>query len=332
MRKSMSPWRFGLLLAAGIALLGSAGCNKDAPDPAISAPAAPAASTTVITPTPTVIVREVAKPTKGKRAKAPPRNAKPSNAVRFDQRVKWKSNPKSKAVFAVDDGLVWLVDPDSGWPYTIDRSGVVYTADAETGEVYSLGPLSDWEGDAPYFFGYWDYDDGAYVFEDYEAYEALYVDQAVEEYAYEQAYDEVWEYEDYFESEEFAASTIEWEAAELEAEAIANEEYELAKGEAELADAEAAVAEANAAEYDTSDAKALAADQAQVGADDALEAAERDAEAADAEAAEAEAEAAAAEAHEAAANEVDGDDGGEIDASDEGDDSGDDAGVEGDEE
>ncbi len=325
MRKSMSPLRVGLLLGIAMALLGIAGCNKDSPETVAST--APAAgmptATTVITPPPPVIVREVARPSKGKRANAPPRNAKRSDAVQFDKQVKWKSNPKSRAVFAVDDGLVWFVEPETGWPYTIDRRGIIYTADAETGEVYSLGQLSDWEGDAPYFFEYWDYDDGAYVFEDYEAYEALYVDQAIEDYAYEQAYDEVWEYEDYFESEEFAANTIEWEAAELEAEALANEEFELAKGEAELADAEAVVAEANGAEYDTSDAKALAADHAKVAADDAAEATAAEEEAADAEAADAEAadavaaDADAAEADQAATDEALSDDGGADDAGEE---------------
>lgn len=243
MRESSSPRRVGLLLGAAIALIGSAGCSKDAPEPVVTANASPAAITTVITPAPKVIVREVAKPTRGKRAKAPPRNAKPSNEVHFDKSVQWKSNPQSKAVFAVDDGLVWFVDPDSGWPYTIDRRGVVYTADASTGETYSLGSMADWEGDAPYFFEYWDAGEGGYEFEDYAAYEALYTNESVEQYAYDEAYEEVWEYEDYFESAEFAQRTIEIQAAEYEAAAIAEAEYEEAKADAEYADAKAAVGE-----------------------------------------------------------------------------------------
>ena len=151
----------------------------------------------------------VAKPVKTQRAKSPPAGATPTTALRIDKSIKWKTDPKSHAVFAVGENKqLWFMDPTTGWPYTIDAKGNVYTSDPSTGSVYSLGKLSKWSGPAPYFFTLWDYADGGYRVPTMNTYVTIYTDNSAPVYTYDTAYNEVWEYQDYFSSEEFTEETV----------------------------------------------------------------------------------------------------------------------------
>jgi hypothetical protein len=203
MRTHTGRWKPALTFGLGIAVIGTLGmgCGQSpdalaAPEPAIVAAAAVAA--------PKAVAHAVAKPAKGHRAKAPPAGAKPSTALRFAKGAKWKADPKTHAVFAVDGRQVWFLDPDTGWPYTIDAHGVVYTSDPLTGSVYDLGRLSAWRAPALYFFDYWDRTGGSYALTGYDTYTTLYADDSYSTYTYDDAYDEVWEENDaYFASDDF---------------------------------------------------------------------------------------------------------------------------------
>jgi len=177
---------FGLMF--GLSALGAAG----------AAGPAPAKSTT-----------HVAKPVKSGRAKSPPAGAKLLARLRFNTSIKWKTDPKSHSVFAVGEHKeLWFIDPTSGWPYTINAKGYVYTADPSTGSIYGLGKLSKWVGPAPYFFTLWDYADGKYRVPTFNTYLTIYDDSAAPVYTYDTAYTEVWDYQEYFNSEEFSEETV----------------------------------------------------------------------------------------------------------------------------
>lgn len=267
---------------------------------------------------------KVATPAKVERAKAPPPGAKASSGLVFDKSVKWKTDPKSHSVFAViGNDQLWFIDPTSGWPYSVDKRGYVFTANPWTGAVYDLGRLSSWVGDALYFFGFWDFTDGNYRVSDFNIYNTIYVDTSLGFYDYDVAYSEVWEYNEYFVSTEFSETTIQTDyydqvAAEAE---VAAAEADVAEAEAAVAEADAASAEADATAAEAeaasaeADAKSAEADAAEAEADAA--AAEADADASQADADASEADAAASEAGDAASDADNGDEAEEAD--DEGD-------------
>jgi hypothetical protein len=160
-------------------------------------------------PAPAKSTTHVAKPVKSGRAKSPPAGAKLLAKLHFNTSIKWKTDPKSHSVFAVGEHKeLWFIDPTSGWPYTINAKGYVYTADPTTGSIYGLGKLSKWVGPAPYFFTLWDYVDGSYRVPAFKTYLTIYDDSAAPVYTYDTAYTEVWEYQDYFSSEEFSEETV----------------------------------------------------------------------------------------------------------------------------
>ena len=247
------------------------------------------------------VAKKVVRPSKAARAKAPPKGSKISKALAFNKTMKWKTDAKSHSVFALGPNKqLWFLDPGTGWPYTIDARGNIYTADPLSGIVYDLGRLSTWAGDALYFFDYWDFSNGGYTVPSMDVYVTIYDNPTAEVYSYETAYTEVWEYDEYFESEEFVNETVDVEYYEDDG-----------HDEADAANAEldAASHEADAAEHE--------ADAAEHEADAAENAANAAADEAEADAAEHEADAAAdeADAAEDAAN----------DARDEADDAEDDA-------
>ncbi len=123
----MSVLAVGIGLALGVATLAGA--------PTALVSSAEAASSGV--------KKSLEKPVRSKRAAVPPRGAMPSTALKLDRGLTWKSDPKTHSVFAVaSDQQLWFIDPATGWPYTIDRRGEVFTADPFNGAVYSLGRLS----------------------------------------------------------------------------------------------------------------------------------------------------------------------------------------------
>ena len=212
------------------------------------------------------VTKHVAKPIQGKRATAAPQGAKQSSALKFNKAMQWKTNPGSHSVFAVGDNkLLWFMDPTTGWPYTIDARGIVYTADPLTGVVYDLGRLSSWAGDALYFFALWDFVDGSYRIPTLDTYVNIYVDSSYSYYAYDLAYAEVWEYQEYFVSDDFADDTIDLEYDED----LAAAEDDLAAAQASADEAEAAADEADAAADEADAAADAAADEADAAADEA---------------------------------------------------------------
>jgi hypothetical protein len=235
------------------------------------------------------VAKKVVRPSKAARAKAPPKGSKVSKALAFNKTMKWKTDAKSHSVFALGPNKqLWFLDPGTGWPYTIDARGNIYTADPLSGLVYDLGRLSTWAGDALYFFDYWDFSNGSYTVPSMDVYVTIYDNPKAEVYSYETAYTEVWEYDEYFESEEFVNETVDVEyyeddghdevdAANAENDADAAEhEANVAEHEADAAEHEADAAEADAAQ-DEADAAADEADDAandaQDEADDAEDAA-----------------------------------------------------------
>jgi len=176
----------------------------------------------------------VAKPVKTQRAKAPPAGAMLTSALHLDKSIKWKADPKSHSVFAVDEHRqLWFMDPTTGWPYTIDAKGYVYTADPASGAVYNLGKLSKWSRPAPYFFTLWSYSDGGYRVPTMDTYVTIYTDNSSPAYSYDSAYSEVWEYQDYFSSEQFTEETVDTteETTTEESSEATTEEHETSTSE-----------------------------------------------------------------------------------------------------
>lgn len=155
--------------------------------------------------------RGVARPSKAAGiATAPPQGAQPSQALSFNTALRWKRDPKTHTVFAVDPNQqLWFIEPSSGWPYTIDRRGVVYTANAITGSVYVVNTLSMWLGPWPYFFANWSYVNGFYVVPGFGSYISIYNDSSVTNFSYSETYTEIWEQNQaYFDSEAFGSEVI----------------------------------------------------------------------------------------------------------------------------
>lgn len=166
-------------------------------------------------PEPKFASRELAKPRKAAEiAGAPPQGSKPSNALLFDKSLRWKSDPKTHSVFAIDSNQqIWFIDPNSGWPYTIDRKGVVYTANARTGNVYIVNTITNWSAPWPYFFRYWSYSNGFYVVPAYGTYAAIYSDSSINSFTYNESYTLIWEENtNYFDSEAFNAESFSQES------------------------------------------------------------------------------------------------------------------------
>jgi hypothetical protein len=147
------------------------------------------------------------------RVAAPVRNARwdraPRGAVRvyhrrFDPRWQWRSAPRHRVVYTYFRGDVWFLDPTTGWAYSVDRYGIVYTADPYRGTVYSLGPLTRWTADLLYFFDFYHFDRGYWYLDEYDYFVDLWEDRRrYDYYTYDTAYSTVWTWEPYFSSPVF---------------------------------------------------------------------------------------------------------------------------------
>lgn len=148
-------------------------------------------------------------------AKEPPTGAKPTQAIRFTTSLQWKTNPSTRTVFAIDaDRRVWFIEPTSGWPYTLDGRGIVYTANALNGTVYSLGSLALWTGTVPYFFQNWALAGGIYTMASFDLYLSIYTNTAIDFFAYTDTYTEIWQYQNYFESSAFSAQSMSFDSSD----------------------------------------------------------------------------------------------------------------------
>lgn len=149
------------------------------------------------------------------RAQAPPTGAKTSKTLSFNTASQWKRNPATHTVFTIDSQKqIWFIDPTSGWPYTLDSRGIVYTANAISGNVYSVGHLSAWPGRIPYFFQNWSYSAGMYTVPSLNIYLDIYLGSSSRFFPYDESYSEVWQYHSYFESTDFSSQTMELEKGE----------------------------------------------------------------------------------------------------------------------
>lgn len=146
----------------------------------------------------------VASPVRHARWNAAPRGAVRVYNRRFDPRWNWRGAPRYRVVYTYYRGDMWFLDPTTGWAYSIDRYGIVYTADPYRGWVYSLGPLTRWTADLLYFFDLYRFDRGYWYCRDYD----YLVDRWEEDsrygyYTYDTAYSTLWDWEPYFSSSSF---------------------------------------------------------------------------------------------------------------------------------
>jgi hypothetical protein len=106
---------------------------------------------------------------------------------------------------------MWFMDPTTGWAYSIDRYGIVYTADPYRGWVYSLGPLTRWTADLLYFFDLYRFDRGYWYCRDYDYLVDLWEgDSRYGYYTYDTAYSTLWGWEPYFSSSSFISYSNEF--------------------------------------------------------------------------------------------------------------------------
>lgn len=149
----------------------------------------------------------VATPVRNARWRSPPPGAVRVYHRRFDTRWNWRVAPDYRVVYTYWRGELWFLDPTTGWAFSVDRYGIVYTADPWRGWVYSLGPLTRWTADLLYFFdlyrfdrGYWYCRDFDYFVDHWERYP-----RRGGYYTYDTAYSTLWDWEPYWGSRSFVS-------------------------------------------------------------------------------------------------------------------------------
>jgi hypothetical protein len=149
----------------------------------------------------------VATPVRNARWRSPPPGAVRIHHRRFDTRWNWRTAPDYRVVYTYSRGELWFLDPTTGWAFSVDRYGIVYTADPWRGWVYSLGPLTRWTADLLYFFdlyrfdrGYWYCRDFDYFVDHWERYP-----RRGGYYTYDTAYSTLWDWEPYWGSRSFVS-------------------------------------------------------------------------------------------------------------------------------
>jgi hypothetical protein len=149
--------------------------------------------------------RSVQRPVRQTRWSAPPRGSYLVRGRYWDTRIRWKTDPQTRSLFAMYRGEVWFLDPTSGWAYTVDRYGRVYTADPRYRAVYYVDNISTWDGDLPYFFGYFSPYGGYYSLPRYRYYASYWDSPRYSWYGYYDAYDFWWDsyYPRYFRGNTF---------------------------------------------------------------------------------------------------------------------------------
>lgn len=150
----------------------------------------------------------VSRPLRGQRWMAPPQGAYRMLARTFPLQARWQTDPRTYAVYSMYNNDVWYLDPTTGWAYTVDRWGVVYSADPRSGFVYSLGEIARWTADLLYFFDYFSYDRGYWQPNYYARYWGAWNAPRGIFFDYGGAYDCLWGYDYYFVSQTFVTQTV----------------------------------------------------------------------------------------------------------------------------
>jgi hypothetical protein len=149
----------------------------------------------------------VSRPVRGQRWVSPPRGAYRVHNRAFPRNARWVSDPRTYTAYSIYNGDVWYLDPTTGWGYTVDRWGVVYTVDPRTSWVYSLGELARWTADLLYFFDYYSYDRGYWRADYYNDYYNYWRSPRATFYSWDAGYDRLWGYNNYFVSQTFVQQT-----------------------------------------------------------------------------------------------------------------------------
>ncbi len=153
--------------------------------------------------------RRVIVPQRHRRWSEPPRGARRVHGRYWNPSWRWKSDPHTRTVFVVTPSReLWFLDPTSGWAYTIDRWGRVYTADPRARWVYYVGPVHAWQGDLPYFFSHWEPYNGYYRVPRFDSFSVYYGSSRYRGYDYAYAYDTLWGFERWFYSPSFSRVTV----------------------------------------------------------------------------------------------------------------------------
>lgn len=151
----------------------------------------------------------VALPSRHARWNAPPPGAVRVYHRRFDPRWGWRAAPRHHVVYTYFRGDLWFLDPTTGWAYSVDRYGMVYTADPYRGWVYSLGPLTRWTADLLYFFDLYRFDRGYWYCRDYDYFVDTWETRSrYGHYTYDTAYSSLWQWEPYFASPAFVSYSL----------------------------------------------------------------------------------------------------------------------------
>lgn len=150
----------------------------------------------------------VARPVRNARWTSAPRGAVRVYHRSFDPRWQWRSAPRYRVMYTQYRGDTWFLDPTTGWAYSVDRYGFVYTADPYRGWVYSLGPMTRWTSDLLYFFDLYRFDRGYWNIRDYDYFEEVWYDRPrYGYYTYDTAYSSLWGWERYWHSPTFVSYT-----------------------------------------------------------------------------------------------------------------------------
>ncbi len=208
---------YGALFALGVGFSGgnSVEARDDTPRPPASGQIKSPQHSRVVTRTQQInqtqvrrVPIRVSRPSRGQRWAGPPRGSHRIMARAFPLRARWQTDPRTYAVYSIYNNDVWYLDPTTGWAYTVDRWGVVYSADPRQGFVYSLGELSRWTADLLYFFDYFSYDRGYWQPNYYARYWGAWNAPRGLFFDYGGAYDCLWGYDYYFASQTFVVQTV----------------------------------------------------------------------------------------------------------------------------
>ncbi len=151
----------------------------------------------------------VARPVRNARWTTAPRGAVRVSHRSFDPRWQWRSAPRYRVMYTRYRDDLWFLDPTTGWAYSVDRYGIVYTADPYRGWVYSLGPLTRWTVDLLYFFDLFRFDRGYWIVRDFDYFDEIWLGRPrYGYYGYETAYSTLWGWERYWYSPTFVNYTI----------------------------------------------------------------------------------------------------------------------------
>jgi hypothetical protein len=153
--------------------------------------------------------RTIARPVRYQRWASAPRGSRVVYGRYWNPRTRWAVDPRTHVSFAVLPGdEIWFLDPTSGWGYTVDRYGRVYSSNPRSSLIYSLGYYGSWRGDLPYFFSYFSPYDGWYSVPRYDYFYNYYYTPRRSWYSYDYAYNSLWGFNSWYSSPTFVNVTV----------------------------------------------------------------------------------------------------------------------------